>query len=147
MLKEIEICINVKKQKTNRSYIVIFFYNLKTSIKKLIIIIHNDNNTICLMLDAWVKGFKGTWFWGLVMYFLHTMDIGCNCFDFWGNTLALIKLMLNSYLSWVFQGSEWKGKHLILRVAALQLCKRERVSLLCLVKRRAFVMDWGRSQC
>lgn len=23
------------------------------------------------------------------------------------------------------------------------LCERERVSLLCLVKRRAFVMDWG----
>ncbi len=75
MLKEIEICINIKKTKNKQELYCDFFYYLKTSIKKLIIIIHKDNNTICLMLDAWVKGFKGTRFWGLVMYFLHTMDV------------------------------------------------------------------------
>lgn len=64
------------------------------------------------------------------------------CFDFWGNTLVLIKLMLNWYLSWVFQDSEWKGKHLMLRVAALH-CVSVNESLLCLVKWRASVMDWG----
>ncbi len=32
------------------------------------------------MLDAWIKGFKGTWFWGLATYFLHAMDIGCKMF-------------------------------------------------------------------
>lgn len=64
------------------------------------------------------------------------------CFDFWGNTLVLIKLMLNWYLSWVFQDSEWKGKHLMLRVAALH-CVSVNESLLCLVKWRASLMDWG----